>query len=268
MGTKLRWGILGTGNIATQFARGLATCKRGTAAAVGLCRRGSAEGFAQSHNIARAFGSYESLIADGEIDAVYNSLPNSLHGNWTIAALKAGKHVYVREAAGDALGRGRAEMFDAGEAGGPGVDGGVHVSVASADTGPERDHGAGASESSSDPHRFYIHAKIEGNVRFTSHLAASGADGHRMLLHQFRAIFAGDEPGEIHATANFHSSGVDELAAGTLVFPNQIVSSFTCGMCASGGQHRVSLRRGGLHRSARALEADGGQFKNHHHRRD
>jgi predicted dehydrogenase len=52
-----------------------------------------AQAFAAKHGIARVHDSYEALIADPDLDAVYNPLPNGLHGRWTIAALRAGKHV-------------------------------------------------------------------------------------------------------------------------------------------------------------------------------
>ena len=52
-----------------------------------------AESFARKHRIPRVLGSYEALVNDPDIDAVYNPLPNGLHGYWTIAALRAGKHV-------------------------------------------------------------------------------------------------------------------------------------------------------------------------------
>ena len=52
-----------------------------------------AQAFAAKHGIARVHDSYEALIADPDVDAVYNPLPNGLHGKWTRAALAAGKHV-------------------------------------------------------------------------------------------------------------------------------------------------------------------------------
>ncbi|MCV7440553.1 Gfo/Idh/MocA family protein [Mycobacterium seoulense] len=62
-------------------------------AAVAARDAARAQAFADKHGIARVYGSYEALVADPEVDAIYNPLPNGLHGRWTRAALAAGKHV-------------------------------------------------------------------------------------------------------------------------------------------------------------------------------
>jgi predicted dehydrogenase len=61
--------------------------------AVAARDKARAAAFARKHGIARALDSYDALVADPEIDAIYNPLPNSLHAQWTLAALAAGKHV-------------------------------------------------------------------------------------------------------------------------------------------------------------------------------
>src|SRR5690242_9517252 len=61
--------------------------------AVAARDRSKAHAFATKHNIPRVLDSYDQLIADPDIDAIYNPLPNGLHGHYTIAALEAGKHV-------------------------------------------------------------------------------------------------------------------------------------------------------------------------------
>jgi predicted dehydrogenase len=61
--------------------------------AVAARDRSKAEAYAAKHGIPKVHGSYEDVIADPEIDAIYNPLPNGLHAEWTIAALEAGKHV-------------------------------------------------------------------------------------------------------------------------------------------------------------------------------
>ena len=61
--------------------------------AVAARDRGRADAFATKHGIPTVHDSYAALLADPEIDAIYNPLPNGLHAEWTIAALEAGKHV-------------------------------------------------------------------------------------------------------------------------------------------------------------------------------
>src|SRR3954470_3566170 len=90
---RLAWGILGTGNIARQFATGVNASARGELAAVGSRSVRKAEAFARAYQIPRAHGEYDDVLINHEVDAVYVSLPNSLHHDWTIAALRAGKHV-------------------------------------------------------------------------------------------------------------------------------------------------------------------------------
>jgi predicted dehydrogenase len=64
-----------------------------TVAAVAARDKPRADAFALRHGIPAAYGSYEELLADPDIDAIYNPLPNSLHGPWTLRAIAAGKHV-------------------------------------------------------------------------------------------------------------------------------------------------------------------------------
>ena len=90
----VRWGILSTAKIGrTKVIPGIQ--KSSLCEVVAICSRDQqqAETAAQQLGIARAYGSYEALLADPEIDAIYNPLPNHLHVEWTIKALEAGKHV-------------------------------------------------------------------------------------------------------------------------------------------------------------------------------
>ena len=112
MTQALRIGILGTANIARSFVRAVQQSQRVSITAVASRDARKAETFAQETGIARHFGSYEDLLADRAIDAVYNPLPNSLHAAWSIAAVRAGKHVLCEKplAAGAAEAR---SMFEA-----------------------------------------------------------------------------------------------------------------------------------------------------------
>jgi predicted dehydrogenase len=90
----LRIGILGAARIApTAVVKPSRRTKVATVAAVAARDRERAVAFARKHRVDRVIAGYEELINDPDIDAVYNPLPNGLHGYWTIAALKAGKHV-------------------------------------------------------------------------------------------------------------------------------------------------------------------------------
>jgi predicted dehydrogenase len=91
---RLRLGILGTARIArTLFIPGVRASQLTQVAAVASRDIGRARSLAAELNIPHAHGSYEALLADPDVDAVYICLPNSLHVAWTIAAAKAGKHV-------------------------------------------------------------------------------------------------------------------------------------------------------------------------------
>ncbi|RSD16263.1 Gfo/Idh/MocA family protein [Amycolatopsis eburnea] len=91
---SLRIGILGAARIApTALVKPASSHSSVSLAAVAARSLERAQTFATRHRISAAYGSYEELLADPDIDAVYNPLPNGLHGKWTRAALKAGKHV-------------------------------------------------------------------------------------------------------------------------------------------------------------------------------
>jgi predicted dehydrogenase len=90
----LRIGTLGTSRISLPaLLEPAGSVPAVTVAAVAARDAGRAEHFALRHAIAKAYGSYQELLDDPEIDAIYNPLPNSLHGPWTLRAIAAGKHV-------------------------------------------------------------------------------------------------------------------------------------------------------------------------------
>ncbi len=90
---RIRWGLLGTGHITEKLLRGARQSDQLEVVAVGSRTAQRARAFAADAGIARAHGSYDDLLADAEVDAVYISLPNSLHHEWTLRSLAAGKHV-------------------------------------------------------------------------------------------------------------------------------------------------------------------------------
>ncbi len=100
MNDRLRWGILGTGLIAKRFAKGVKASDTGELVAVGSRSRSTAESFAKEFEIPRAYASYEELLADSGVDAVYVSTPHPMHAEWTIKAAEAGKHILVEKPIG------------------------------------------------------------------------------------------------------------------------------------------------------------------------
>ena len=91
--TKTRWGILGTGNIASQFARGLAALDDAELVAVGSRTADSAEAFGERFSAPRRHSSYAALASDPDVDAIYVATPHPLHHNNTIMCLESGKAV-------------------------------------------------------------------------------------------------------------------------------------------------------------------------------
>lgn len=96
----LRWGILSTGRIAATFARGVAASQTGRVVAVGSRSEASAESFAKTHGIERAHGSYDALLADPTVEAVYVATPHPQHCEWVVKACEAGKHVLCEKPIG------------------------------------------------------------------------------------------------------------------------------------------------------------------------
>jgi len=89
----LRWGLLSTARINARLIPPLNASKRNRLVAVASRNQATADAYAREWKIPRALGSYEALLTDPEIDVIYNPLPNSLHAEWTVRALRAGKHV-------------------------------------------------------------------------------------------------------------------------------------------------------------------------------
>jgi D-xylose 1-dehydrogenase (NADP+, D-xylono-1,5-lactone-forming) len=90
---RVAWGILSTAAINRLVLDGARKSDRVDVVAVASRDRARAESFAREHGIERAHGGYEALLEDAAVDAVYIPLPNSLHVDWSIRALEAGKHV-------------------------------------------------------------------------------------------------------------------------------------------------------------------------------
>jgi xylose dehydrogenase (NAD/NADP) len=231
MSRNLRWGILGTGNIARQFCVGIKRSAQTQAVAVGSRNKSAAKNFAEICKIPTAHGSYQQLIADPRIDAVYVALPNSLHAQWTIRALRAGKHVLCEKPiAMDA--REAKRMFAEAKKCRrilmeafmyrchPVTDAIVRAVAAGA---------IGRLRLVRTSFCFRTR-KVAGNVRFARQLGGGSLMDVGCYCINFARLFAGQEPEHISATARMHPRGVDEMVAGALQFPNKIIAQFVCSL--------------------------------------
>lgn len=101
MSKPVRWGVLSTAVIGTKkVILGLQRSKRGEVLAIASRDPERARRAAAELGIPRSYGTYEELLADPDIDAIYNPLPNNLHVDWTIRAVQAGKHVLCEKPIG------------------------------------------------------------------------------------------------------------------------------------------------------------------------
>jgi xylose dehydrogenase (NAD/NADP) len=89
----IRWGLLSTARINRSLLEGAAETDRAEVIAVASRDTARAQTYARENAIPKAYGSYEALLEDPDVEAVYISLPNALHVKWTLRALEAGKHV-------------------------------------------------------------------------------------------------------------------------------------------------------------------------------
>jgi xylose dehydrogenase (NAD/NADP) len=108
MSERLKFGIIGAANIAQRrFMPGMLKCAKAEVVAVASRDIAKAEAFRAQFGIHKAYGNYDALLADSEINAVYIPLPNHLHAEWTIKAADSGKHVLCEKPltldAGEAL---------------------------------------------------------------------------------------------------------------------------------------------------------------------
>ena len=90
---SLNWAVLGVGQISEIVAPAIGDSRWAVPYAIASRTLEKADGFARRHGFSRSYGSYQAVLEDPTVEVVYNPLPNWLHGDWTIRALEAGKHV-------------------------------------------------------------------------------------------------------------------------------------------------------------------------------
>jgi len=235
----LSWGVLGTGGIASQFAGQLRDSDAGSLTACASRRPESAEKFAAEFG-GRKSDSYDALLADDEIEAVYISFPNGLHYEWSLKALAAGKHVLCEKPI--ACSRKEAEeMFAAAEkADRYLVEAFMYRQHPAIVTMLETLRLGAVGEVKVIRSNFTFNREAnQDDVRYQPELCGGSLmDVGCYCVNLCRAI-AGAEPVETHAHAHIHDFGVDDYAVGNLKFPGGVLASFTCGMTLEADRRTV-----------------------------
>ena len=225
--SPLRFGILGTAHIARSFVQGVSPSRRVIVSAVASRDADKARAFAKDLGIARHFGSYEALLADPDIDAVYVPLPNSLHAEWSIAAVEAGKHVLCEKPLAATAAEARA-MFDAARRNG------VHLVEgypyrAQPQTLKLRELLAGGIIGDvrliQATFGFTLGAGV--NVRLDPRLAGGALMDVGVYPVSLARMIAGARPTRVHAVAHW-AGGVDRTLAATLQFASGLLAQINC----------------------------------------
>ncbi|GIP34795.1 Gfo/Idh/MocA family protein [Paenibacillus sp. J2TS4] len=235
---KLQWGIMGCAGIAIRSViPGIQTSARGEVAAIASRDEAKARETADKLGIAKAYGSYEALLADDSIDAVYIPLPNNMHKEWTIRAAEAGKHVLCEKPfALDA--RESEEMTEAC------AKAGVHLAEAFMYRHhPRYEHlreiiAAGEIGELRGVHGTFTFNSSANTTNFRNNPAMGGGALYDIGVYPISAarLVTGLEPeaATVHAFFSERHGGVDMMASGLLEFPGGIGLTFDCAMWAAG----------------------------------
>ena len=227
--TGIAWGFLSTARIGLKLLAAARSSDRVDVVGVASRDAARAEAFAREHGIERAYGSYEALLADSDIEAVYIPLPNSLHAEWSTRALEAGKHVLCEKP----LGRRAAEVesaFDAAERAGR-----LLVEAFMYRHHPQtrrlKELIAEGAVGRLQMVRAVFSFPVQGatNVRLDAGLEGGSLMDVGCYCVSGTRLLAG-EPERVYAEQVVTEGGVDGLFAGTLVFPGGVFASFHSGL--------------------------------------
>lgn len=226
----LNWGILGTGMIARKFAEELHQSHPENLVAVGSRNKEKAAAFGNPYSIS-CTGTYEEILSDPSVEAVYIALPNGMHHQWSIAAMKAGKHVLCEKPIASNH-REAAEMFAVSkETGKTLIEGFMYRTHPAIIQLIEQVRSGDIGEVRLIRSNFSFARSIDPtDARYqTSQAGGSLMDVGCYCVNFCRALL-NQNPSEVSAMAHIHETGVDDYAAGLLRFGDSALATFTCGM--------------------------------------
>ena len=229
---KLRWGLLSTARINRALLPPLRSSARNELTAVASRDLDRAQAYANERNIPRVFGSYEAMLADPDVDVIYNPLPNSMHTEWTIKAAQAGKHVLCEKPLANTV----EEVDEITEAA---KKAGVVVMEAfmyrhhpqTLKVKELVDEGAiGKLQLIRGSFTFKMPADRENDVRLNASLGGGSIWDVGCYPISYARLIADAEPIEVFGwQITGANSSVDESFFGQMRFPNNVYAQFDCG---------------------------------------
>jgi predicted dehydrogenase len=224
----VKWGIISTADINRKVIPGAHASPKVDLVGVASRDQARAEEYAKKWDIPRAYGSYEALLADPEIEAVYISLPNNMHCEWSIKSVEAGKHVLCEKP----MTRKTSEVeeaFDAAEKAGRLLSEAFmyrHNPQAKRVTQLVNEGAIGElrvvrsvfSYSLYDAENIRLRTEVEGGALMD--VGCYTVSGSRLVA---------GEPERVSGEAWYGPSGTDWVFSGTLRFPNNVIGLFHCG---------------------------------------
>ena len=217
----MRLGLLSTADINRKVIPGAQASEKVDLIAVASRDRARADEYAETWEIERAYGSYEGLVADPDVDAVYISLPNNLHREWSIRSLEAGKHV-ICEKPFSKRSEDVAAAFDAAERAGRLLTEAFMYrhNPQTARLGELRVVRTAFSYSLYDTDNIRLRTDVDGGSLMD--VGCYCVSGSRLL---------GGEPDSVFGQAFIGPSGTDWVFTGVLRFPGDVLALFDCGTC-------------------------------------
>jgi xylose dehydrogenase (NAD/NADP) len=228
MAHPVKWAIMSTANINRKVIPGAHASPKVQLVAVASREQARASEYAKTWEIERAYGSYDALLGDPEVEAVYISLPNSMHCEWAVKALEAGKHVLCEKPLSRHLSEVEA-AFDAADSTGRLLSEAFMYRHNPQTNRAKQlvDEGA-IGELRLIRSAFSYALYDEDNIRLRKTLDGGALMDIGCYCVSGSRLFGG-EPEKVYAEAWFGPSGTDWLFAGTLRFPGDVVALFDSG---------------------------------------
>jgi D-xylose 1-dehydrogenase (NADP+, D-xylono-1,5-lactone-forming) len=225
----VRWGFLSTANINRKVLAGARASETNDVVAVASRDQARAEAYARENGIERAHGSYEALLEDPEVDAVYISLPNSLHVEWSVRALEAGKHALCEKPLTPRAREAEAAFDAADRAGRILMEAFMYRHNPQTRRLTEFVAGGAVGRLQLVRAAFSFPVQGEGNVRLDA-----GLDGGALLdvgcyCVSGARLLAG-EPERVYGEQVVGETGVDVLFCGAMRFAGGVVAQFDSGL--------------------------------------